>query len=168
MLFVQASSQLISILSSVQIDISNLNFLAIFIASILSFAIGAIWFGPKTFYPVWMRALGREIPKERVKMTGSETLLMFGGTYLAAFIQVLTLAVIISFGRELTPGFGPIDGLLFGFVFSVGLGAFASLSHRMFGQANFKVYQSLKVWLIEVSQDVICLSLAGLILGSWG
>ena len=145
----------------------SINPLAVLTASIISFAIGAIWFGPKTFYPVWMRALGREIPKERVKMTGGETLLMFGGTYLAALIQVITLAVIISLGRSASPSFGLLDGAIYGFVFSVGLGAFASLSHRMFGQANFKVYQSLKVWLIEVSQDVLCLTIAGLILAAW-
>ena len=145
----------------------SINPLAVLTASIISFAIGAIWFGPKTFYPVWMRALGREIPKERVKMTGGETLLMFGGTYLAALIQVITLAVIISLGRSASPSFGLLDGSIYGFVFSVGLGAFASLSHRMFGQANFKVYQSLKVWLIEVSQDVLCLTIAGLILAAW-
>lgn len=146
---------------------SNINLLAVFVSSVVAFAIGAIWFGPKTFYPVWMRALGREIPKERIKMTGGETLLMFGGTYLAAFIQVLTLAVIISFGRSVSTGFGVLDGALFGFIFSVGLGAFASLSHRMFGQPNFKVYQSLKVWIIEVSQDVVSLTVAGLILAAW-
>lgn len=145
----------------------SINPLAVLTASIISFAIGAIWFGPKTFYPVWMRALGREIPKERVKMTGGETLLMFGGTYLAALIQVITLAVIISMGRSASPSFGLLDGAIYGFVFSVGLGAFASLSHRMFGQANFKIYQSLKVWLIEVSQDVLCLTIAGLILAAW-
>jgi hypothetical protein len=145
----------------------SINPLAVLTASIISFAIGAIWFGPKTFYPVWMRALGREIPKERVKMTGGETLLMFGGTYLAALIQVLTLAVIISLGRSASPSFGLLDGAIYGFVFSVGLGAFASLSHRMFGQANFRVYQSLKVWLIEVSQDVLCLTIAGVILAAW-
>ena len=145
----------------------SINPLAVLTASIISFAIGAIWFGPKTFYPVWMRALGREIPKERVKMTGGETLLMFGGTYLGALIQVITLAVIISLGRSASPSFGLLDGAIYGFVFSVGLGAFASLSHRMFGQANFKVYQSLKVWLIEVSQDVLCLTIAGLILAAW-
>lgn len=145
----------------------SINPLAVLTASIISFAIGAIWFGPKTFYPVWMRALGREIPKERVKMTGGETLLMFGGTYLAALIQVVTLAVILSLGRSASPSFGLLDGAIYGFIFSVGLGAFASLSHRMFGQANFKVYQSLKVWLIEVSQDVLCLTIAGLILAAW-
>lgn len=149
------------------IEFSSLNFLAIIVASIVSFAVGAIWFGPKTFYPVWMKALDREVPKERVKMTGGETLLMFGGTYIAALIQVFTLALIILMARALNPGFTAIDGLVVGFIFSVGLGAFASLSHRMFGQPNMKVYQSLKVWIIEVSQDVLCLSIAGLILAAW-
>ncbi len=147
-------------------SISSLNFLAVFVASLLSFAIGAAWFGPKTFYPVWMRALGREVPTERIQITGAQTLLMFGGTYLASLIQVLTLAIVIAIARSA----GPVSvatGALFGFIFSVGLGAFASLSHRMFAQPNGDVYRSLKVWLIEVSQDVVCVTLAGVILAAW-
>jgi len=148
-------------------DIFNhFNIWAVLVASVVSFIIGAIWFGPKTFYPVWMKALGREIPKERVKMTGGETFLMFGGTYLAALIQVSTLGIIVAGARLIHPvTWG--TGLFLGFLFSVGLGAFASLSHRMFAQPDFKVYRSLKVWLIEVGQDVICLSIAGAILGAW-
>jgi hypothetical protein len=145
---------------------SNFNFLAVFVASLLSFVIGAIWFGPKTFYPVWMKALDREVPTERVKMSGGETLLMFGGTYLGALIQIATLELIVGGIRVLQPvDFG--FGATIGFVFSVGLGAFASLSHRMFSHPNFKVYKSIKVWLIEVGQDVLCLTLAGAILGAW-
>jgi hypothetical protein len=145
---------------------SNFNLLAVFVASLLSFVIGAIWFGPKTFYPVWMKALDRDVPTERVKMTGGETLLMFGGTYLGALIQIATLELIVGGIRVLQPvDFG--FGATIGFVFSVGLGAFSSLSHRMFSHPNFKVYKSIKVWLIEVGQDVLCLTLAGAILGAW-
>jgi Protein of unknown function (DUF1761) len=148
------------------ISMSSLNFLAIFVASLVSFVIGAVWFGPKTFYPIWMKALGREVPTERIQMTGGQTLLMFGGTYLAALIQVLTLSLIIALARSA----GPVSvgtGALIGFVFSVGLGAFASLSHRMFAQPNGEVYRSLKVWLIEVGQDVVCVTIAGVILAAW-
>ena len=143
------------------------NWFAIFVASFISFAIGAVWFGPKTFYPVWIRALGREVPTERVEMKKAETALMFGGTYVAALIQVITLAAIVALARAVDPGFNWSNGAAFGFFFSTGLGAFASLSHRMFSQADFKVYQSLKVWLIEVGQDVVCLTIAGAILGAW-
>lgn len=150
-----------------EILLTNFNLLPVLIASVLSFIIGAIWFGPKTFYPVWMKALDREIPKERVKMSAGETLLMFGGTYLAALIQVATLGAIISMAKALDPNFGIGTGALFGLLFSVGLGAFASLSHRMFSHPNFKVYKSIKVWLIEVGQDVVCLTIAGAIIGAW-
>ena len=33
----------------------GLNFVGILIAFFVSFASGGLWFGPKTFYPVWMR-----------------------------------------------------------------------------------------------------------------
>jgi hypothetical protein len=145
---------------------SQFNLLAVLVSSIVCFIIGAVWFGPKTFYPIWMKALGREVPKERVKMTSGETLLMFGGTYVAALIQVSTLGIIVAAARLLHPvTWG--TGLFLGFLFSVGLGAFASLSHRMFAQPDFKIYKSLKVWLIEVGQDVVCLTIAGAILGAW-
>ena len=147
--------------------LENINWLAVFVSSIVSFVIGAIWFGPKTLYPVWMRALGREIPTERVKISGGATLLMFGGTYLAAFIQVATLALIMTLAKAAGGPLSVPTGALFGFVFSVGLGAFASLSHRMFAQPNAEVYRSLKVWLIEVGQDVVCLTIAGVILAAW-
>lgn len=145
----------------------EINWLAVFVSSLVSFAIGAVWFGPKTFYPVWIRALGREVPTERVEMKKGETALMFGGTYVGALAQVIALAVLIGLARLVAPGFGWITGAAFGFFLSVGFGAFASLSHRMFGQANFKVFSALKVWLIEVSQDVICVTIAGAILGAW-
>ena len=117
----------------------NLNLLPIFVASLSSFIIGAVWFGPKTFYPVWMKALGREVPTERIKMTGGETLLMFGGTYLAALIQVSTLGLVISLARSADVSIDAGTGALFGFIFSVGLGAFGSLSHRIIAQPDGKV-----------------------------
>ena len=145
----------------------EINWWAVFAASLVSFVIGAIWFGPKTFYPVWMKALRGSVPIEQNKMTGAETGLMFGGTYLGALIQVATLAFLLSVS-QFSAGFGGAgNGAVFGFMVAVGIGAFSSLSHRMFGHPNGRVYQSLKVWLIEVGQDVVCLTVAGAILGAW-
>jgi hypothetical protein len=144
----------------------NFNWLAVFTASISSFVIGAIWFGPKTFYPTWIRAMGREVPTERIEMKGGETALMFGGTYLAGLIQVITLELVILLADSAAPGFDWTTGAAFGFGLAVGFGAFASLSHRMFGQADHRVYRSLKVWIIEVGQDVVSLTVAGAILGA--
>lgn len=145
----------------------DINWLAVFVASLTSFIIGAIWFGPKTFYPLWMKALGRKWPAERVEMSGGETALLFGGTYVAALVQVVTLAIVIGFARLMAGGFDMGTGAAFGFILSVGFGAFASLSHRLFGQADHKGVNAVKVWLIEVGQDVVCLTIAGAILGAW-
>ena len=145
----------------------TINWIAVFAASISSFIIGAIWFGPKTFYPTWIKAQGREVPTERVEMKAGETILMFGGTYVAALVQVATLSVVLAQLRVWGPGMTWSVGAVVGFLLSVGFGAFASLSHRMFGQADHKVYRSLKVWLIEVGQDVIAMTVAGAILGAW-
>ena len=152
---------------SASMDFSNINWLAVFVASISSFAIGAIWFGPKTFYPIWIKAQGREVPADEGKSSGAEMALMFGGTYVGALVQVATLAVLIELARVANPALGWGEGAFLGLVFGIGLGAFASLSHRFFGQWNGNPYGALKVWLIEVGQDVLCLTIAGAIIGAW-
>lgn len=144
----------------------DINWLSVFLGTLSYFAIGAIWFGPKTFYPVWIRSMGREVPTERVEMSGAETALMFGGTLIGAFIQVLSLELVLKFVAGQSAGFGAVPGAMIGFFVAVGFGAFASLSHRMFGQADYKIFKSLKVWLIEVGADVVALTVAGAILGA--
>ena len=145
----------------------QINWLAVIVATFSAFVIGAAWFGPKTFYPVWMKAQGRKMPTERVEMTGGETALMFGGTFVSAFIQVTTLAFVLAgvFGtKEEANG---AYGAIIGFLLAVGFTAFGSFSHRMFSHNENKPYKALKVWLIEVSQDVVSLTIAGAILGAW-
>ena len=87
--------------------------------------------------------------------------------HVGALVQVATLAVILELAKLANPALGGAEGAFLGFVVGVGLGAFASLSHRFFGQANGNPYSALKVWLIEVGQDVFCLTVAGLIIGAW-
>jgi Protein of unknown function (DUF1761) len=145
----------------------SINWLAVFVASFAFFIVGAVWFGPKTFYPVWMKAQGREMPTERVEMTGGETALMFAGTFVAAVVQVSTLAVVLELLSQTTIAYNPATGALAGFLLAVGFTAFGSFSHRMFSHNQNRPYKALKVWLIEVSQDVVSLTIAGLILGAW-
>jgi hypothetical protein len=145
----------------------GINWLAVFVASLSSFVIGAAWFGPKTFYPVWMTAMGRKVPTENVPMSAGSTILMFGGTYLGALIQVSTLAVVVSLARAVDPTIGALGGAAIGALLGFGIGAAASFSHRQFAQQNHNQVDAVWVWLIEVGQDIVCLAVAGLIIGSW-
>ena len=148
-------------------DFSTLNWAAIAVVSVLGILIGSVWFGPKTFYPVWMKFQGRKVPTERVEMSGGATAAMFGGAYLGALVQVATLAVFIFVARQVDPAFGATQGALAGALLGFGIGAAASLSHRLFAQSNYKIADAYKVWLIEVGQDIVALTVAGLIIGAW-
>ena len=138
---------------------SELNFIGILVAFFVSFISGAIWFGPKTFYPVWMRAKGNVSGQ----LTGEQNkpVLLFGGTIVGVLIQTLTLGLIINSLQTNNPEFSVTDGSLIGLALGVGIGMFASLSHRVFGG------ESLKVWIIETANDAINLTIAGAIITSF-
>ena len=134
---------------------SDLNLLGVIVAFFVSFISGAIWFGPKTFYPIWMKAKGNATGQ--LTTSQNKPVLLFGGTILGVLIQTLTLAVIInSLGKNIEVGV--LDGAGIGFALGVGISMFSSLSHRLFGG------ESLKVWVIETANDALNLTIAGAII----
>lgn len=136
--------------------VDGLNWLGILVAFLFSFISGALWFGPKTFYPVWMRERG--IASGQLTNQQNKPVLLFGGTFLGVLVQTLTLGFIITNLQQHQADFGVMDGALVGFALGVGIAAFASLSHRLFGG------ESLKVWIIETANDAINLTVAGAII----
>ena len=134
---------------------SDLNLLGVIVAFFVSFISGAIWFGPKTFYPIWMKAKGNT--SGQLTTSQNKPVLLFGGTILGVLIQTLTLALIInSLGKNIEIDL--LDGAGIGFALGVGISMFSSLSHRLFGG------ESLKVWVIETANDALNLTIAGAII----
>ena len=134
---------------------SDLNLVGVVVAFFVSFISGAIWFGPKTFYPVWMKA--KSNATGQLTSSQNKPVLLFGGTILGVLIQTLTLGLIInSLGKNVDIGI--LDGAGIGFALGVGISMFSSLSHRLFGG------ESLKVWVIETANDAINLTIAGAII----
>ena len=142
--------------------LTELNWIAIAIAFVLFFVVGAIWFGPKTFYPRWVKLMG--ITTEPGQGLGRHGMaFVFGLTALGALVQVVALASVIRF-VELANGspVGAVGGLLTGLLVGVGFTAAGSLSHRLFAG------HGVRVWLIEVGGDIVALTLAGLVIGLFG
>ena len=137
-------------------NISDLNFVGVLVAFVISFISGGIWFGPKTFYPVWMKARG--IESGQLTAQQNKPAVLFGGTIVGLIAQTLTLGVIITSLQSGNADFSVVDGALVGAALGIGIAAFASLSHRLFGGENFKV------WLIETSNDAINLTIAGAVI----
>ena len=135
----------------------NINWLGVVLATFSAFASGAIWFGPKTFFPIWWRAMGRD---ETTEVPGSGNMgVIFGSTFAGQFVQALGMAALIGKLNEIsdvTVGCGFVTGLVVGLCFA----AAPALSHRLFAGHGFKV------WLIEVSNDVINLALMGAIIAA--
>ena len=136
-----------------------INWLAVGLGSLAIFIINAIWFGPKTFYPVWWKALGKEVPDTNAQDTSAKEMVrLFGSSLAAAVAQALILTIFISVASgvaDVNLLLGGLVGLAFG-VIAMG----ASLPHRLFGQQGFKV------WIIEVGADVVSLVAAGVIIAA--
>ena len=135
---------------------TGFNFVSILVAFGFSFVSGAIWFGPKTFYPIWMK--GRGIASGQLNSNQNKPVLLFGGTILAVLIQTTIVALVINSLQQAGTDIGISDGAGIGFALGVGIAMFASLSHRLFGGEN------IKVWLIETANDAINLTVAGAII----
>ena len=135
---------------------TGLNLTGVVIAFFVSFISGAIWFGPKTFYPIWMKARGHA--SGQLTSTQNKPALLFGGTILGILIQTITVALVVTSLGNNSADFGAADGALVGFALGVGIAMLASLSHRLFGGEN------LKVWIIETANDAINLTIAGAII----
>ena len=129
-------------------DFSTINWAAFAVVYVIGFMLSAIWFGPKTFYPTWWKLMGdRPMPTRETQTTPA--IALFGLTMIGLFVQVLAVAL-------LAPSLGWVAGLFVGLA-----GAFASLGHRMFAG------HGVKVWLIEVTPDVLVAVIAGIILSLW-
>ena len=135
---------------------TDFNFVSIVVAFGFSFVSGAIWFGPKTFYPIWMKERG--IASGQLNSTQNKPALLFGGTILGVILQTLTLGLVINSIQQAGTEVSVLSGAGIGLALGVGVAAFASLSHRLFGG------ESLKVWIIETANDAINLTVAGAII----
>ena len=141
--------------------LTELNWIAIAVAFIIFFAVGAVWFGPKTFYPTWVKLMG--ITQEPGQGLGRHGMaFVFGLTALGALVQVTALALIIELASAAHGPVGALGGLLVGLLVGVGFTAAGSLSHRLFAG------HGVRVWLIESGGDILALSLAGLVIGLFG
>jgi len=134
---------------------SSIHWIGVLLCIVASFVSGFAWFGPKTFYPVWKRAMGQsptDDPGESQNMA-----VTFGLTLIGIIVQAIVLALILDLLDRATGRVTLVTGLGTGLV--VGIGAAAmSLGHRLFAG------HGVKVWLIEVGNDILNFAIMGLIL----
>lgn len=136
-------------------ELSNINFLALIVAAIASFGLGAIWYSPLLFAKAWQREAG--LSEETLKKANMAV--VFGSSFLLIFLMNFGLAIILQghATRDLTALSGMIYGLLIGLFFIA-----TSYGINMIYQRK-----SFALWAIDSAYQVLYLGISGLILGAW-
>ena len=137
----------------------SINLLAVFVAWLVAFISGFIWFGPKTLFPIWWTLMGKT--SKDVPGGGKNMGVTFGSVLAGQLIAIVTLALVIDPLVELGRVSGALDGALVGLLLGFGIAGATALGHRMFSG------HGAVVWIIESGNDIINLGIAGAILASW-
>ena len=130
-------------------DFSTLNWLAIIVATLSTFVIGAVWYGP-VFGQVWMQENG--FTEEDLKEANMAKI------YSTAFILELIMAINLALFLK---GLSVQEGLLYGFFTGFGWIAMAMGVNYLFSR------NTIRLWFIDSFYFVISFTLMGAILTAW-
>lgn len=140
-------------------DFSSINWLAVVVCVLVSFAVGFVYFSPKVFFDMWWKALGKT-QKDQPGAGGMG--MTWSMTTVASIVQAVAMAFMVpALGSTMTGGINAVNGALTGFMLWLPFMAATSLTNRMFAG------HGLKVWAIEAGNHLIVLVLMGAILGAW-
>lgn len=136
-------------------DFSNVNFLAVLVATIAAFFLGFVWYS-FLFGKRWMKELG--FSEEELKK-GANMGMIFGSTLALTFVMGLGLAMLwhTEDPTKLTWSVGLLHGLFIGVCFLATSTGINYLYQR----------KSLALWAIDAGYQVCFLALQGAIIGAW-
>ncbi|HEX3008140.1 MAG TPA: DUF1761 domain-containing protein [Bacteroidales bacterium] len=129
--------------------ISTINWLAVIVVTVVSFALGALWHSPLLFGKAWSKEINRN------KDQKIDFKLIFGLSLVANFAALVMLAAFI--GNASTALQGLIDGLLISIFWIT----------SSIGVTYLFATRSLKLFLIDAGYYIVFFSIAGMILGAW-
>lgn len=134
-------------------DMSKINLLAVFVAALSSFVIGAVWYSPILFAKVWMRENG--FSEEDMKNANMGKI--FGLSFLLALVMAFNLAAFLAEPAEPNLAWGMTAGALAGIGWVAAAIGIIYLFER----------RSLKLFLINAGYQTVTFIVMGGILGVW-
>jgi len=135
---------------------SQINYIAVLVAAILYFVLGALWYSPVLFSKPWMESIGMT----QEDMEGTSPLI-----YLAPIILYLIAALVVAFlikAIGITSIFG---GLLLGFLGWLGFMIPGVGSSSVFQAQNFA--QPMKLFQITIGYHLLGFLILGALLALW-
>ncbi|MEN1726843.1 MAG: DUF1761 domain-containing protein [Pseudomonadota bacterium] len=129
----------------------HINWLAVIVATLASFMIGALWYSEALFAKPWRRALGLTMDDLRSGHVGR--------TFLTAFVAMFIAA--IGFSLVLGDASGWKVGLHWGLIVGLLIASPALALHNAFERKPFSF------WAINAGYSSITFAVYGLIIGAW-
>jgi len=140
-------------------DFNEINWLAVVACVVASMIIGGTWFGPKTFFPIWWKAVGKSDNDVSSKMSMG---MVWGLIVLASFVQAVFMSLMVHAMGSMTPGGATLgSGAMAGFFLWLGFVAPSSLTNKLFADR-------LKAWVLEAGNHLITFVAMGAIIGAFG
>ncbi|MBL7896951.1 MAG: DUF1761 domain-containing protein [Crocinitomicaceae bacterium] len=135
-------------------DFSSINWLAVIVATIASFALGALWYS-LFFKNTWNREVG--IPEEKMKEANLAKI--FGTCLLLTAVMATGMAMLIQgHGKGMIDWYGGAwHGVFIGLCFVAPTIGINYLYQR----------KSIKLFLVDAGYQVAFLKIMGIILGAW-
>lgn len=133
----------------------DINYLAVMAATLITFALGALWYSRVLFGQRSRESPGASPGEPAPPRTGA------GQTYFVSLLCHLVTAVIVAVLMSLT-GFGTLSqGLLLGFLIWLGCAAPLGLT------GNVASEEGIGTWFIDTGYQLVSLLIMGAILGAF-
>ncbi|NLR92159.1 MULTISPECIES: DUF1761 domain-containing protein [Flammeovirga] len=134
-------------------DFSQINFLAVLVAAVASFILGAIWYSA-IFGKAWQKELG--FTDEYLQEANMAVI--FGTSFVLMLIMSFGISMLISHaGATIDVTQGAMHGFLIGIMF-VGMSMGINYLYQR---------RSIKLWLIDAGYQITFLTIQGAIIGAW-
>lgn len=134
--------------------LSDVNFLAVLTATVLTFGLGAAWYSPLLFGLPWM--IGHGYTKADLQ----ELQANMGPNYAISFVCWLVMATMLAL---VAPHFGDSVGT----IFAVGLHLWLGFSATVGLTANRFSNRPVWVWLIDAGYQIASIAIMSAVLGLW-
>jgi hypothetical protein len=135
---------------------ANVNIVAVIVAAVATFILGAIWYSPILFAKQWTQAHGYTPEKlEEIRKRGVTR------AYAVSVLCYLVMAYVFALLASYTQATSLAQGLWLGFLAWLGFAATIGLTANMFSE------EPIAVWVIDTGYQLSYLLLMGVILAVW-
>ena len=135
----------------------DINYLAVLVATVVAFALGALWYSPVLFGKSWLAAIGKTEEEIKAEMENQSMPLIYGLTFVAWLVTAFVLAHFVDYMVATSL----MDGLETGFWTWLGFAVTYEVIHGLFEA------RPPRLLMINSGYHLVSLLIMGGVLAAW-